>query len=197
MACEAPVGYKRLTSTVTVWSPGLIVSCEPTLTMPVAVTVIVTLWPAASAPDCWDTVTLPSSPDGNEMDQLTGPPFAVRVNELLDPTATATLCVETLSVPSADEDGDEPDPVPLDPPLPDPLLLSVPEVDPEVEAFGVGVVTMSLLAGEPPPVLGVFAPAVGEDDALPVSEGDGEGTGDAAGFVMEGALPGGFAWVGL
>src|ERR1700745_177189 len=44
--------YRRLTSTVTVLSPGLIGSCEPTLAMPVPVTLIVALWPASRVPDC-------------------------------------------------------------------------------------------------------------------------------------------------
>lgn len=38
-------------STVTVSPPGLIVSGVPTVAIPDAWTVIVTLWPAASVPD--------------------------------------------------------------------------------------------------------------------------------------------------
>lgn len=174
--------YRRLTSTVTVWSPGLIVSCEPTLAMPVPVTVIVALWPVPRVPDCRDTATLPSSPDGTEMDQCTGPPFAVRVNELLDPTVSAMLFVETLSVPLVGADGEEPAPPLLDPP---PVSVSAVGVGAEGEA--VGVVTGALLAGEPPlPGLDVVA--------LPVGV---ERDGDAGGFVVAGVVPDGVAWAGL
>lgn len=191
--------YRRLTSTVTVWPPGLIVSCEPTLAMPVPVTVIVVLWPASRVPDRWDTATLPSSRDGTEMDQLTGPPFAVRVNEPLDPNVSAMLFVETLSVPSAGADADEPPPLLVDPPVPVPLL--VPAVGAVVDADGEAVVVFAdvLLVGEPPvPRLDVVAVPVGVDcDALSVrGEGD-EVDGDAGGFVVACVVVDGFAWVAL
>ena len=132
-------------------------------------------------PDSWDTATLPSSPDGTEMDQSTGPPFAVKVNELLDPTASAMLLVETLSVPSAGATVDEPPP-----PLVDPSLGA------GEEGETVGVATGALLAGEPPlPRLGVVALAAGVDRAT-LSVRD-EGDSDAAGFVVAGVVPDGFA----
>jgi hypothetical protein len=86
-------------STVTVWPPGLIVSGVPTVASPDASTVIVTLCPAASEPDACERLMLPSSPDGTEIDQFTGPPLAVSVNEALPPTASAMLLVDTDSVP--------------------------------------------------------------------------------------------------
>jgi hypothetical protein len=188
--------HRRLTSTVTVWSPGLIVSREPNLAMPVPVTMIVALWPASRVPDCWDTATLPSSLDGTEMDQATGPPLAVKVNELLDPTASAMLFVETLSVPSVGATADEPPP-----PLVDPSLAPVPlpTVGAGEEGETVGVATGALLAGEPPlPRPGVVALAVGVDRAtLSVRvEGD-EDDSDAGGFVVAGVGPDGFAWTAL
>lgn len=127
---------------------------------------------------------LPSSPDGTEMDQCTGLPFAVRVNELLDPTVSAMLFVETLSVPLVGADGEEPAPPLLDPP-PAPAPGSAVGAGAEGEA--VGVVTGALLAGEPPlPRLGVVA--------LPVGD---ERDGDAGGFVVAGVVPDGVAWAGL
>lgn len=176
---------------MTVWPPGLIVSCEPTLATPVPVTVIVALWPAARVPDCGDTATLPSSPDGTEMDQLTGPPFAVRVNEPLDPTVSAMLFDETLSVPSVSAGADEPPPSLVDPP---PVPVLVPAVGARAEREGVGVVADALLAGEPPlPRLGVVAlPAGADRDPLSVGAEGNEGDGDAGGFV-----PDGFAWAAL
>jgi hypothetical protein len=186
--------YRRLTSTVTVWPPGLIVSCEPTLATPVPVTVIVALWPASRVPDCWDTATLPSSPDGTEMDQLTGPPFAVRVKEPLDPTVSAMLFDETLSVPSVGAGADEPPPSLVDPPP-----VPVPAVGARAEREGVGVVADALLAGEPPlPRLGVVAlPAGADRDPLWVGVEGNEGDGDAGAFVVAGVVPGGFAWAAL
>lgn len=86
-------------STVTVWPPGLIVSGVPRVASPDASTVIVTLCPAARIPDVCERLMLPSSPDGTEMDQLTGPPLALSVNDALLPTARAMLLVDTESVP--------------------------------------------------------------------------------------------------
>ena len=133
------VCYSRLTSTVTVWPPGEIVSGSLSAASPFPVTVIVTLWPAARVPEVWERLTPPSSWDGAEMDQLTGPPCAVSVNEPLPSPTIEMLFCETLSVPAEGED-DEPDPPPLDPEPELGLELELElDVDPEPEVDPVGV----------------------------------------------------------
>jgi len=97
-------------STVTVWPPGLIVSGSSMAASPVTVTVIVTLWPASRVPDDCERLTSASSWDAAEIDQVTGPPFAVSVNEPLPPTARGMLVVDTLSVPVVAPDGEEDEP---------------------------------------------------------------------------------------
>ena len=87
-------------ATVTVCPPGLIVSGSLMAASPSTVTVIVTLWPAWRVPDDCDRLTSASSCDGAEIDQVTGPPFAVSVNEPLRPTARAMWLLDTLSVPA-------------------------------------------------------------------------------------------------
>jgi hypothetical protein len=61
-------------------------------------------------PDDCERLTSASSWDGAEIDQVTGPPFAVSVNEPLPPTARAMLLTDTLSVPAVVPDGEEDDP---------------------------------------------------------------------------------------
>ena len=86
--------------------PGLIVSALSRVASPLTPTLIVTDCPAAREPDVWERLTLPSSPDGTEMDQLTGPPSAVSVNEPLRPAASVISDVDTDSVPAlADDEG--------------------------------------------------------------------------------------------
>ena len=150
---------------MTGWAPGLIVSCWPALRIPVPVTLTVTLCPAAREPDVCERLTPPSSPDGAEMDQLTGPPFAVRVIEPLCPTTSARLCVETLSVPAAGAGAGEPPPE--DPGDPDD------EEDPEDGADEPDDWEPDVVATLPPP------PAVEPDDdtasADPPDAGSAEG----------------------
>jgi hypothetical protein len=102
-------------STVTVWPPGLMVSGSSMAASPVTVTVIVTLWPAWRVPDDCERLTSASSWDGAEIDQVTGPPFAVSVNEPLPPTARGMVLLDTLSVPAVVPDGEEGDPLEGDP----------------------------------------------------------------------------------
>jgi hypothetical protein len=130
--------YSRLTPTVTVWPPGEIVSGSSRAARPFPVTVIVTLWPAWRVPDVCERLTPPSSWDGAEMDQLTGPPCAVSVNEPLPSPTIEMLFWETLSVPAVVED-DEPDSLPLEW---EPEFWLEPEleldVDPEPEVDAAG-----------------------------------------------------------
>ena len=99
----------RPRTTVTISSPGLIVSAVSRVASPVTVTVIVTLCPAAREPEVCDRLTLPRTPDGTEMDQFTGPPFAVIVNELLPAVASVIVDVDTDSVPSLALEDDPPE----------------------------------------------------------------------------------------
>ena len=80
-------------------------------------------------PDDRESLTSASSWDGAEIDQVTGPPFAVSVNEPLPPTARGMLLVDTLRVPAVVPDGEEDEP-PEDPPLCDPEGDDDPEDEP-------------------------------------------------------------------
>ena len=100
----------RLSTTETVIPPGCRVSCPPTVSRSLAVTVTVVLEPADSVPDDGDTVRPPIRPCDSVMDQFTGPFNAVRVSVAELPTLSRTDVGLTPSVPGAgggDEDEDE------------------------------------------------------------------------------------------
>jgi hypothetical protein len=61
----------------------------------------VTLCPAVSVPEPWDTLTLPIRLDGSEIDQVTGPPVAVIVIELPSRGVSSSRLGDTLIVPVA------------------------------------------------------------------------------------------------
>ena len=86
---------------VTFSLPGLIVSAESRVKRPLTVTVTCVLWPASSVPDDCETLTLPSRPDGTEIDQFTVPPVAVSVIVELPAPASVIVDGDTLSVPAA------------------------------------------------------------------------------------------------
>jgi hypothetical protein len=151
-------------STVTVWPPGLIVSGSSMAASPATVTVIVTLWPASRVPDNCERLTSASSWDGAEIDQVTGPPFAVSVNEPLPPTARGILLVDTLSVPAVVPDGEEDEP-PEDPPLCGPEGEDDPEADPPEDPPLCGPEGDDDPEADPPEGDAVAVPWVGE--ALP------------------------------
>jgi hypothetical protein len=97
----------RLSTTETVIPPGCTVSCPPTVSRSLAVTVTVVLEPDASVPDDGDTVSPPIRACDSMMDQFTGPFDAVRVRVAELPTLSRTDVGLTPSVPGAgggDED---------------------------------------------------------------------------------------------
>lgn len=148
-------------------------------------TVIVTLWPAARVPEVCERLTPPSSWDGTEIDQLTGPPWAVSVNELLPAPAIAMRDLDTLSVPAAGAEAGE-----SDPPEPDPWLPDDPdpkEAELEPEAARVDVDAEALADGEMEP------PESGTAELAATGSADGSAVGDGdPAFAREG-----FAWAGL
>ncbi len=104
----------RLTTIETVIPPGCTVSCPPTVSRSLAVTVTVVLEPDASVPEDGDSVRPPIRPCDSVIDQFTGPFDAVRVRVAELPTLSRIDVGLTLSVPGAgggggaeDEDEDE------------------------------------------------------------------------------------------
>ncbi|HEY6294294.1 MAG TPA: hypothetical protein VIX15_01400, partial [Streptosporangiaceae bacterium] len=134
----------RLTTTVTVIPPGCTVSCPPTVSRSLAVTVTVVLEPDASVPDDGDTVRPPTRPGDSVMDQFTGPFDAVRVRVAELPTLSTTDAGLTPSVPGAGGDGGDED-----------------------EGGGVVLLALGLAAGE-------FGLMVTLDDGSGVGVGPGE-----------------------
>src|SRR5215469_467420 len=80
--------------------PGFTVSCDSMLVRVVEMA-MAALWPACSVPDACDTLIAPIRLGGMEMDQVTGPPFAVIVNEAPSSGASTTVLGDTVSVPAA------------------------------------------------------------------------------------------------
>ncbi len=98
----------RLSTTETEMPPGCRVSCPPTVSRSLAVTVTVVLEPADSVPDGGDTVRPPIRPCDSVTDQFTGPFDAVRVSVAELPTLSRTDVGLTPSVPGGgDEDEEE------------------------------------------------------------------------------------------
>lgn len=58
-----------------------------------------TLWPTASVPEAGEAVSLPSRPDGTDIDHETEPPAAVSVHVPPSSEVSTTLEGDTLSVP--------------------------------------------------------------------------------------------------
>ena len=95
----------RLSTTETVIPPGCRVSCPPTASRSLAVTVTVVLEPADRVPDGGDTVRPPIRPCDSVTDHFTGPFDAVSVSVAELPTLSRTDVGLTPSVPGAGAGG--------------------------------------------------------------------------------------------
>jgi hypothetical protein len=88
--------------------PGFRVRFESTEAIPSTVMVTVACWPACNVPELGEASTLPIRLDGSEIDQDTGPFWAVMVSVLPDRALSSTVVGDADSVPAVTA-GDEVD----------------------------------------------------------------------------------------
>jgi hypothetical protein len=197
-----------LSTTVTVIPPGSTVSCPPTVSRSLALTVTVVLAPSASVPDDGATVRPPTRPCDGVMDQVTGPPEAVSVKVAELPTLSRIVVELTLSVPPAGGGGVEAGGVvPLVDGAGEAGSLVAPDDDGagavgDVDAGGTLALAGAVAgavddlgeagpAGEPPPAVGDGAPAAtgaGEAGRAPLAGPVGRGL--RLGLPGAGPMPG-------